>query len=212
MSHHSHTPYASKDKLIHNAQKGFTLIELMIGMIIIGVLTTSFVTFFNTSINQYLSLHRDSMSFGDLATQSQRIGNVLRGLTDITQAQDNEATVYAYFAPNDTYVSLIRYYLTDGNTKLKADVTRMTANPPIGVPIASSMKTVTIIDGFYLASNLDTFVYMDGGGTVLTPPISDLHTIKSIKVSLAVPSKAPVATSNTTMTVTVALRNRKTNL
>jgi prepilin-type N-terminal cleavage/methylation domain-containing protein len=199
-------------KLMRKQQAGFTLIELLIGMVVLGVLTTSFVTFFNTSISQYLSLHRDSMAFGDLSTQSQRIANVLRGLTDITQAENNEITVYAYFAPNDTYVSLIHYYLTDSNTKLKADVTRMSANPPTGTPVAGSTKTFTIIDGFHLATNLNTFTYIDGGGTVLTPPISEQHTIKSIKVALSVPSKAPVANSDTTMVVQVSLRNRKTNL
>ena len=181
-------------------------------MFIIGILSTTFVTFFNTSISQYLSLHRDSMAFGDLASQTQRIGNVVRGLTDITAASNNEITMYAYFAPDDTYVSTIKYYLTNSNTKLVADVTQMTANPPIGTPIPSTLKTFKIIDNFYLAPNLNTFVYYDSAGTQLVPPIADLHTVKSIKINLAVPSKAPVATSNTTMTLQVALRNRKTNL
>jgi len=91
-------------------------------------------------------------------------------------------------------------------------VTQMTANPPAGTPITSSLKTVNIIDNFYLASNLNTFQYYDSGGTLLTPPISDLHTIKIVKINLAVPSKSPVATSSTTMSVQVSLRNRKTNL
>lgn len=197
---------------LHRNKLGFTLIELMLSIVVVSVVSTTFFTFFNTSISQYLSLHRDSLAFADLATQSQRVGNVLRGLTDITQAENNEITAYAYFAPNDNYVSIIHYYLTNGNTKLKADVTRMSSNPPIGSPVAGSTKTFLIIDNFYLASNLNTFIYLDSGGTALTPPIADLHTIKSIEVSLAVPSKSPVATSNTTMVVQVSLRNRKTNL
>ncbi len=195
-----------------HSQVGFTLIELVIGLFLISIISTTFFTFFNTSISQYLSLHRDSMAFGDLATQTQRVANVVRSLTDITQADNNELTMYAYFAPNDTYVSLVHYYLTNSNTKMVADVTRMTSNPPIGTPIVASLKTFNIIDNFYLAGNLNTFNYYDGGGNLLTPPIADLHTIKTIRIKLAVPSKAPVATSNTTMTVDVSLRNRKTNL
>lgn len=193
-------------------QNGFTIIEMIVVLLVIGIITTTFVTFFNTSISQYLSLHRDSVAFGDLATQSQRIANVLRGATDITQAENNEITVYAYFAPNDTYVSLIHYYLTNSNTKLLADVTRMSANPPTGTPVSGSTKTFTIIDNFYLSPTLNMFTYYNGGNTVLVPPLSDLHSVKAIKVSLAVPSKSPVATSETTMTVQVSLRNRKTNL
>ena len=193
-------------------QRGFTLVELIIAIFIIGSITTTFVTFFNTAISQYLSLQRDSVAFGDLATQSQRIGNVVRGLTDITQAENNEMTMYAYFAPNDTYVSLIHYYLTTSNTMMVADVTQMTSNPPSGTPITSSLKNFKIIDSFYLASGLNTFEYYDSGDNLLTLPISDLHTIKAVKINLAVPSKSPVATSSTTMTVQVSLRNRKTNL
>jgi prepilin-type N-terminal cleavage/methylation domain-containing protein len=191
---------------------GFTLIELMISIFVISVLTTTFFTFFNTSISQYLSLHRDSLAFSDLATQTQRIGNVLRGLTDITQANDNDLTAYAYFAPNDTYVSLIHYYLTNSNTKMLADVTRMSSNPPIGTPVSGSTKTFTIIDSFYLPSGIKTFTYYDVNNAVLTTPVTDEHTVRTIKISLAVPSKAPVASSNTTMIVQVSLRNRKTNL
>lgn len=196
----------------HSSNEGFTIIELVISLAIIGIITTTFFTFFNTSISQYLSLHRDSLAFADLATQSQRIGNVVRGLTDITQADKDGLTMYAYFAPDDTYVSLVKYYLNNTNTKMLADVTQMTSNPPIGTPINSTLKTFNIIDSFYKASNLDTFTYYDSGNGVLTPPITDLHSIKTIKINLAIPSKTPVATSNTTISVTVSLRTRKTNL
>ncbi|CAN5445034.1 hypothetical protein BH10PAT3_BH10PAT3_2740 [soil metagenome] len=195
-----------------NGDKGFSIIELMIAMFVVSIVTTTLITFFNTSISQYLSLHRDSLAFGDLATQSQRVANVVRGLSDITQAENNEITMYAYFAPNDTYVSLIHYYLASSNTKMLADVTRMTSNPPTGTPITGSLKTFTIIDNFYLAGGLNTFTYYDSGNNLLTPTIADLHTIKTVKINLAIPSKSPVATSNTTMSVQVSLRNRKTNL
>jgi len=196
----------------HLNAKGFTLIELLITFLVISIVTTTFITFFNTSISGYLSVHRDSLAFSDLATQSQRVGNVLRGLTSVVGANDNDISAYAYFAPNDTYVSLVHYYLTDNNTKMKADVTLMTANPPTGSQIAGSTKTFVIINNFYLAGGSKTFKYYDLNNNLLSPPINDEHTISTIEVSLAVPSKAPVATSSTTMTVKVSLRNRKTNL
>lgn len=191
---------------------GYTLVELMIGLFLIGVITTTFFTFSNTSISQFIALHKDSVLFADLATQSQRIANVLRGLTDIVQAENNTVTVYAYFAPNDTYVSKIKYYKNQDGTKLYADVTQMTANPPIGTEIPNSTETFTIIDNFQTINNLNLFTYLDSSNNPLTVPISDLKAIKQIKVSLSVPSKRPVATSDTTMVVEVSLRNRKTNL
>ena len=197
---------------IKSKSGGYTLVELTIGIFLIGVITTTFFTFANTSVNQYVSLHKDSILFADLATQSQRIANVLRGLTDITAADANSITVYAYFAPNDTYVSKINYYKNQEGTKLFADVTDMTANPPTGTEIPASKKTFTIIDNFQTINNLSLFTYLDSSNNALSLPIADLKAIKQIKVSLSVPSKRPVATSDTTMVVEVSLRNRKTNL
>ncbi len=203
MSHH---------KLLIRQSRGFTLIELVITFAVVGVISTAAYSFFNTSISQYLALHKDSVVFGDLATQSQRIANVMRGLTGIVSADANDITVYAYFAPNDTYVSKIRYYKNVEGTKLFADVTQMTSNPPVGTEVAGSLKTYTIINNFHSIAGLDLFDYYDASNSEIVLPIPDLNTVKIIRVNLAVPSKRPVASSDTTMTVEVALRNRKTNL
>jgi hypothetical protein len=119
-------------------------------------------------------------------------------------------TIYAYFSPNDTYVSLVHYYVS-GSTLL-ADTTHMTANPPIGNPITSSKVTSTIISNFQLVNGVNTFDYLDASGATLSLPISDLNSIKSIRVNLAVPSSGPIANSYSTISTQVSLRNRKTNL
>jgi len=191
---------------------GFTLIELLIVFVVVGVISTAAYTFFNTSINQYLALQKDSLVFGDLATQSQRISNVLRGASDITLAKDNEITVYAYFAPNDTYVSLIRYYKSTDGKVVFADLTSMTANPPVGTPIISSKRTITILDSFATVTGVNLFTYLDASGIPIATPINDLHIIKGIRITMAVPSASPVTGSNTTISSQVSLRNRKTNL
>lgn len=193
-------------------KRGFTIIELLLTIVIITILGTAFYTMFGTSINQFLGLQQDGMRFGDLALQSQRIAAILRGSTDITEATNDDITVYAYFSPNDDYVSLIRYYKTDANTKLLADVTPMTANPPIGTPITANKKTYNIMNPFYADPNVKTFVYLDSAGTTLPTPIADLHTIKGIQVNLAVPSDSPTVNGNQSISLQVSLRNRKTNL
>lgn len=191
---------------------GFTLIELLITIVVIGVVSTAMYTMFVSSINQFFGLQQDSMRFGDLALQSQRVASILRGLTDITAATDDDITVYAYFSPNDNYVSLIRYYKANGNTVMLADVTPMSANPPIGTPITANKKTYTIMNPFYADPNVKTFVYLDSVGTTIPTPITDLHTVKGIQVNLAVPSDTPVASGNQAISLQVSLRNRKTNL
>jgi hypothetical protein len=178
-------------------------------MTVLGVVSTTFFVFFNDSLSQYLSLQKDGSDFSDLATQSQRIVQVLRGTTGIVSENANEITCYAYFYPNDAYVSQIRYYKTVGNTKLMADVTPMTANPPIGTLLTAQKRTYTIIPNFYQSPTLSTFVYLDANGNPLTLPIADEQSIKAFQVNLAVQG---AHNSDQAMSLQVSIRNRKNNL
>lgn len=192
-------------------QKAFTLIELLIAMVVAGAISTVLFVFFGNAITQYITLQEDGSAFTDVSLNSQRIAAVLRGGTDITQATDNNITLYSYFAPNDQYVSLIKYYPNASKTKLLADVTRMTANPPIGTPINGTLKTVTIIDDFYIPTGTKTFEYLDSAGNTLGTPITDYTTIKGVRVNLI--TKASKRNSvPTKLSVEVSLRNKKTNL
>jgi prepilin-type N-terminal cleavage/methylation domain-containing protein len=129
MLFHKHSP---------NKMDGFTLVELTIVIILVSVVSITTFTFFNTTIKRYFPLHEEGLAFSELSASSQRVAKVLRGLTDITAADSDGITCYAYFAPQDTYVSLIKYYKSNGS--LLADVTPMTSNPPVGTPITASKK------------------------------------------------------------------------
>lgn len=190
-------------------QRGFTLVELMMVITLVGVISTTFYVFFNDSLSQYLSLQKDGSEFTDLAQQSQRVGNVLRGLTDIVSETSSDITCYAYFSPHDNYVSLIHYYLNGSQTQLLADVTPMSANPPIGSLLTGQAKTFVIINDFYKSSTVTLFTYLDDSGTPLSLPVSDEHAIKGIQVNLAVRGSH---SSDQAIKLQVTLRNRKTNL
>lgn len=191
-------------------QEGFTLTELIIALAIISVISIGVFAFFGTSLKSYFKLQEDSLAISDVAANSQRIANVVRGATDITIANNSNISMYSYFSPYDQYVSLIKYYPDATGTKLLADVTRMTSNPPLGTLITDSVKTVTIIDSFYVPPTTNTFEYLDSAGSTLSTPISDLRTIKGVRINLASKSGANGTVSK--MSVEVALRNRKTNL
>ncbi len=192
-------------------KSGFSIVELMLVIAIFSILSAATISFFVQSTNQYANLNSDTQSFSNLNLQSQRIAKVLRGLTDITVAQNNQITVYAYFSPADTYVSQIKYYKNAEGTKLLADITRMTANPPIGTLIPSSIKTYTIIDNFKTVASTNLFTYLDSAGAPLTMPINDLHIIKGIQINLSTTNES-ASKQPTTMSMQVSLRNRKTNL
>lgn len=208
MLHHSWLSNHYKNR---NAS-GFTLVEVMIAITMSAIVMTIIFTFFTTSFNQYFALQEDGMIYGDLALQSQRIASVLRSTTNITQATNNEITAYAYFSPNDTYVSQIHYFISTDGKKLLADVTPMSANPPTGALLVGSIRHYTVIDKYYAVSGINTFSYLGTGTTAIPTPIADLHTIKQISVNLASPTKAPNVNGYNQITVQVMLRNRKTNL
>jgi prepilin-type N-terminal cleavage/methylation domain-containing protein len=189
-------------------EAGFTLVELLVVISVIAVIFVSFATFFTDYIILYSKYQQDATAFSELASQSQRISDVLRGTTDIVSAAANDLTVYAYFAPNDTYVSLTRYYVS--GSKVLADITPMTANPPTGSPITASKKTYTILSNYYQPSGSSLFSYFDASNTQLTVPVSDEHSILQIGVNLAEPGSQTKTGQN--LNITVSLRNRKTNL
>ncbi len=199
-------------KELSEAERGFTLVELLIGMTVLSVLSVIFLTFFVTTLRQYLGLQKDGTAFSDLTQQSQRITNVLRGATDVTEATNDSVTVYAYFFPNNNYVSIIRYYLNPTRTTLYADVTPMTANPPSGVPDTARKKTYTVIPYFYQVSGTKLFEYQDNMSNNLALPISDLTTVKGFRINLQTPSDGNVKNSSQLISTQVSIRNRKSNL
>jgi prepilin-type N-terminal cleavage/methylation domain-containing protein len=193
-------------------QRGFTLVELLIAMVILGVVSTALYTFFLTSFNQYFALQQEGMVTSELAQQSQRMAMVLRGVTDINAVSATDLRARAYFSPSDAYPSEIYYYKSADGSKLMADVTPMSDNPPTGILLTAQKRTYTVIDDFFTQPSVDLFEYLDSAGNKFTLPITDLNTIKGIRVNLASSVKSPIANGNDAMTIQVSLRNRKTNL
>jgi len=191
-------------------EMGFTLVELLIVISLVAIVFISFSSFFTNYLILYSKYQQDANNFTELAEQSQRIADVLRGATDIVSDSANSLTAYAYFSPDDTYVSEVNYYVSASGTEVMASVTPMTANPPIGTPITSSTKTYTVISNFYQPAGGSLFTYYGTSSTLLTLPISDEHSIMEIQVNLAEP--ASHSKNGQTLSTTVSLRNRETVL
>lgn len=191
-------------------QKGFTLVELMVVIILVSIIGTTFLVFFKSTFFNYLNLQTDATNVTQINTQAMRIATVLRGTTDLSSVAANDLSAYSYFYPSDSYVSLIHYFVQTSGAKKKviAEVTPMTANPPVGTLKTAEKRTYTIIDDFYQPSGT-LFTYLDSSGNGLILPITDLQTVKGIQVNLAAKGSN---NSNQALNVQVSLRNRKTNL
>lgn len=192
------------------SQKGFTLVELVVVISLIGVTSITIYTAIQSSYGGYIGLQKDATSLTGLASQSQRIAKVLRGATAIESVAANDITFYAYFAPTDAYVSKVRYYMSADGKKLYVDITPMDANPPVGTLLTDQKRTYTILDNFKQTSGVSLFSYLNGSGSTMALPITDMNSIKGVKVSLA--TDVASGKTNQVIAVQVSLRNRKTNL
>jgi prepilin-type N-terminal cleavage/methylation domain-containing protein len=200
----------SGKRSLQTVEAGFTLVELLVVIILTSVVFVTFSSFINNYLVLYSKYQKDSSNFTELASQSQRIAQVLRGLTDIVSESGNDLTAYAYFSPIDTYVSQVHYYLNSAGTALMVDVTPMTSNPPTGTLITANKKTYIILTNYYQVPGGSLFAYYDASGSLLSIPIADEHTIQSIQINLAEPGSH--TTQGQQLNITVSLRNRKTNL
>lgn len=189
---------------------GFTIVELLVVISLLAIMFVSFGSFFTNYLILYTKYQQDATNFTELADQSQRVADVLRGLTDITAESANGITVYTYFSPVDTYTSQVKYYISANGQSLLADVTPMTANPPLGTLITASTRTYTIISNLYQPVGGSLFNYYDASGTTMTLPIADEHSIIEIQVNLSAASSHTKNGQN--LSINVSLRNRKTNL
>lgn len=192
-------------------QAGFTITELLITFIVVLAVGVTFYTLFKSTVFSFITMQADASSSVQVNSQAYRLATVLRGATGITSADQNEIILYSYFYPSDEHVSLLRYYLqpAGGTVRLMADLTPMSANPPIGTPVSAEQRSFVIVENYHQAPGVSLFTYLDAGGNSITAPVSDLTMIKGVKVTVA------AKTSNNayhSQTVQVSIRNRKTNL
>ena len=196
-----------------NHQSGFTITELLIVIVITGLLISAIVGFFNGNINQYFKLQADGLAYSGITANSQRIARVLRGIKSFDVADANTITAYTYFAPQETYTSQIKYYISGNGKQLLADVTPMTADYPIGTLITGQKRSgIVIIDNYYQQPGKTLFSYKDSAGNDLTTPVTNLNSIKNVIINLAVKPYQSASSNVTSTQLTVSLRNRKTNL
>jgi hypothetical protein len=184
----------------------------MVVMLMSSILIITLFVFTSSTINSFLRIQAQGLANSKLADSSFRISRVLRSSNNIETANQFQFTAYAYFAPQDTYTSKISYYLNAGEDELLADVTPMTADYPIGTLITAQKKTVVVVDNFYKRNGFPAFKYYTSNFTELTSPVSDLQAIKNITINLYTKVYDSTASDYTSSSVSVNLRNRKTNL
>ncbi len=194
--------------VINGRQSGFTLIEVILSMAVFGMILILLGRVTAAGLTKYQYLQYQANGAADLGTLLDRAARVLRGATQVVDAQTNSVTVYAYFSPQDAVVKKVRYFTT-GNT-LKAGVTPPSGSAP-NYTYNPANEVITTLTNNLTTSPNPIFTYYDATGAQLANGFS-LAQVKQIGIYLSInPSPRYLPKSLQTGT-RVTLRNVKTNL
>ncbi len=191
----------------HN-QRGYSLLELIIVISLMSVVAIPLIMFTSRGIASYEFMQLQSDTSTDLSILSQRMGKVIRGTTNVIDAQNNSLTIYGYFSPQDTIVKKIRYFIN--GTHLNIGVTPPTGTAPnYTYNVADEVVTTTRVD--LAMGGQSMFTYYDDTGTIL-PNGFAVSQIKAIGLYVAANPDTTRLSVPISLSTRVTLRNFKTNL
>lgn len=189
-------------------QGGYTLLELIFVIGITGMMTLAIMGFVINSSRGYQYLDHQSRAAVDLSNTLNRVSKVIRGTTDVVDAQANTLTIYGYFSPNDAVVKKIRYFKS-GN-KLMVGVIPPTGAGP-NYTYNPSDEEVSVLQDYISMDSTPIFTYYDATGTQLTGAFA-ITQIKQIGLNMAINPKPTILEKPISSQTVVTLRNKKVNL
>lgn len=191
-----------------DAQGGYSLVELLVVITLTTLIAVPLVVFSYKGLTSYEFLQAQSNTSTELSGLSQRMAKVIRGSTNILDAQANTLTLYGYFSPADTEVKKIRYFIS--GTNLNIGVTRPdSASQPYTYNNNPEVITTTRID-LAMQSN-PMFTYYDETGAQLPNGFANSQ-IKEIGIYVAANPRTKQLGVPVALSTRITLRNFKTNL
>lgn len=189
-------------------QRGFTITELLVAIIVLSLLITVLVSFFWSSFTSFFKLQETEITLADKSRVMQRMTQVIRSGTTITEATPTALTIHAYFSPQDEKLSQVRYAYDSAAKKLI--VTRIPASgePPSYTYPPEDASTTVLLSAVQLQPPI--FTYRDANGEHGPFTADTYKDIKGVMIELASP--ATTRESATHLKTNIELRNRKTNL
>lgn len=184
--------------------KGFTITELIVVMSLIAIISGFVYIFFSQSIINFLRLQSANITVVDRTRALNRMMQVVRGITNISDAQANSLTATTYFSPTDTVPSRVTYSY-DASTKELTVKTILAdgASPNYTYNIANQ-KTSVVLYGLQLQESL--FAYYNRTGSIAVIDGSDYSSIASVNITIN--SVVEGNPGPTELSTTVLLRNK----
>lgn len=185
-------------------EEGFTITELLVVMVVIGIVSGFIYVFFSRSLVDFMRVQAANITAVDQSYAVGRIEQVLRGVNKVEDAQANTLTVYTYFSPTDTVPSKVTYTYDATSKKLQVSHILASGTAPNYTYNSSNAINRVILSGLVQTKAL--FSYADKLGGTGPFDSSTYSSIATITVTIDGTVKGNAAP--TEMKATVLLRNR----
>lgn len=191
-------------KSSRTAEQGFTITELLVVMVVIGIISGLVYVFFSRSLIDFIRVQAANITAVDQSYTIGRIEQVLRGVNKVEDAQANTLTVYTYFSPTDTTPSKVVYTYDAASKQLRVSHILASGTAPDYTYNAANAVNRVILSGLVQTKPLFSYADRLGGvGPFDTSTYSDIATI-TVTIDGTVKGNA----APTEMKATVLLRNR----
>lgn len=190
-------------------QSGFSMVELLISTLLVGIMSGVIFIFFSSAFENFFKIQQSSIVTNDKIQVIYRMAQVIRSGTTITEASSSALTIYAYFSPQDSVLSQVRYSYSSTAKTVTVERIKAVGSAPNYTYPAANKETRVLLRETSLSGDL--FSYRDANGTAGTFSIDTFKDIKTVIVDLNTARDFKTSDASQLKT-SVEIRNRKTNL
>jgi Tfp pilus assembly protein PilW len=204
---------------LHSEQRGITLVELLVAMLVTSLLLTLVGSFFVSMVKAQRTVSSVNDSTRQGTTSMTQVSRYLREAsrvqltktTSLAAFESATATSMRFYSGVDLSTSragLTKVTIDTQGTKLRLQLQR--GDCPVNgyCTFSGTTKTIVLADVIRTsAGNSTLFSYRNATDAIVTPTAATLDSIRSVDVTLTVGSTTGTTANDTTFQATINLRN-----
>ncbi|MBB1195433.1 MULTISPECIES: PilW family protein [Curtobacterium] len=203
---------------LHSEQRGITLVELLVAMLVTSLLLTLVGSFFVSMIKAQRTVSSVNDSTRQGTTSMTQVSRYLREAsrvqltktTNLAAFESATATSMRFYSGVDLSTSragLTKVTIDTQGTKLRMQLQRGDCPANGYCTFTGTTKTIVLADVIRTNAGSPLFSYRNAADGVVTPTAATLDSIRSVDVALTVGSVTGTTANDTTFEANINLRN-----
>jgi Tfp pilus assembly protein PilW len=203
---------------LHSEQRGITLVELLVAMLVTSLLLTLVGSFFVSMIKAQRTVSSVNDSTRQGTTSMTQVSRYLREAsrvqltktTNLAAFESATATSMRFYSGVDLSTSragLTKVTIDTQGTKLRMQLQRGDCPANGYCTFTGTTKTIVLADVIRTNAGRPLFSYRNAADGVVTPTAATLDSIRSVDVALTVGSVTGTTANDTTFEANINLRN-----